>query len=793
MKKKKLFASLAIATAALFSLAACTNNGTATSNPDASKSIPAESTSTGASASTPAPSASTEATEVAVKIIAKYSDKANETLDTRNVNAGTTINRPNDTIKEGYEFVDYYANAALTTKFDFSQPITKATNIYAFYDNVATYKQIKAEAEAAGETFEIDERFNTITALEKATDYGTTARIVDGSKAGGTAAANISGLKAEIVPGGTDKGTLMVDFGGSQTTSIVRGYFEVEFTALQKDIFMEFHATGNKADGTSTTKYKVLRVGCDKSGKLRYKYNNDTDENNNFTYTFKANQIYHISYEIDTIAKNISIYSDTTKLFDYSYASETAITGGINGMVITNIKAADNDKVYVDNMLVNIVPFDLDDAKASAKDALQDEYNAYLAADKGNLGDDEFDMDVYATVTAALASGKDLIDTSTDPDTISTNKASASTALEAAVNTTRTTQKTAVRALINDTRFAQEQIDQATGYGETDPEGQLTALKTKYDALAASDSVVTLDDLRNLFEAYTDDVEDILAEKVELTVNYYEYGYNRQEITAFAEGVTYYTENSGEYTAVAADATFDSTKAYYTYGPVQVVDNSTPVTSTVRVVKDKSLAKYTFDACAGYKLVSGVYTDAAFTTILDNNKTYSAADNLYVIVTNTATWNCKDLVVTSADENKDYKNVDLILGVAETSGSVTLKLNGDKNASIGIELGKSSGGKVVITLDATAKVTFGLSSTGSGNNSADTKLQTKAGATVTTLVFNPAGTESTNTNGVLDIKKNTSSIATYTLDAGEYELLTAGSSRGVRVQYITIEYINNQA
>ena len=98
MKKKKLFLSLAIASAALFSLAACNNTGNAgasTSVPSATPSASSQSTPEASSSAPAASSSNAEASEYSVVIKAKYSDKTTtDTLDTVTVAAGTKINRP---------------------------------------------------------------------------------------------------------------------------------------------------------------------------------------------------------------------------------------------------------------------------------------------------------------------------------------------------------------------------------------------------------------------------------------------------------------------------------------------------------------------------------------------------------------------------------------------------------------------------------------------------------------------------------------------------------------------------
>lgn len=51
-------------------------------------------------------------------------------LPSQSVGNNEKIQKPNDPSKEGYRFVDWFADENYTTKFDFDKPITKATTIY---------------------------------------------------------------------------------------------------------------------------------------------------------------------------------------------------------------------------------------------------------------------------------------------------------------------------------------------------------------------------------------------------------------------------------------------------------------------------------------------------------------------------------------------------------------------------------------------------------------------------------------------------------------------------------------
>ena len=651
MKKKKLFLGLAIASAALFGLAACNNTGNAGGSTSVPSVTPSTSQSTPeASSSAPAASSSAaEATEFSVVIKAKYSDKTStDTLSTVTVANGGKINRPNDTVKEGYVFVDYFTNSALTSKFDFGNTtITKATTIYAYYDNQTKYNEFKTDAAENGITaFDIDEAFNSITSLEKSTDFSTTPRLVDASE--GSAAVNISGLKAELVSDGTNKGRLTVDFGGSQTTSTIYGYFELVLGQLQKDMLFEVFANGTKSDGTATSKYKLLRIGIEKTGALRAKKDNDANEISlTNPFKFAAEKKYSVAYQIDTTAKKFQLGVDDAIIFEYDYSNDSVT--GINGVSITNVKPADGDKVYVDNMLCKVAAFDLTSAVANAQEELQDQYDESATLDQGLVFTDEQFATIYAPVKTSLDEGKALIATATDAATLLTKLGTAQTNLETAVNTLRASFKSQAKDEIAAKTLSASDIAAATAFGETDPEAQLAALKTKYTALIDADDYAICG-VQELFDDFDERADDIAREKIIMTLNFYEYGYKAQTgLTAFASGVTYYTEAEGVYTKVGASAEFDAAKTYYTYEPLPVKDASNnPVTESFRMVKGDNMRKYEVTPSAGYRALVNIFVNDTFTTQLAT-QTFDADSNLYVIETNTIKWNCRDLTVDADD------------------------------------------------------------------------------------------------------------------------------------------------
>ena len=63
-------------------------------------------------------------------ITVTYAD-GEETLSTQTILSGSTAVRPSDPVKDGFDFVGWYADEALETPYDFTQVLTEDTTIYA--------------------------------------------------------------------------------------------------------------------------------------------------------------------------------------------------------------------------------------------------------------------------------------------------------------------------------------------------------------------------------------------------------------------------------------------------------------------------------------------------------------------------------------------------------------------------------------------------------------------------------------------------------------------------------------
>ena len=79
-------------------------------------------------------------------------------IDPVNVYEGETVAKPNDPVKEGFEFAGWYKDSEHTEEFDFDTPITGNITLYAKWDPL-----IKVTFVANGDGFLGDEKLTIFT------------------------------------------------------------------------------------------------------------------------------------------------------------------------------------------------------------------------------------------------------------------------------------------------------------------------------------------------------------------------------------------------------------------------------------------------------------------------------------------------------------------------------------------------------------------------------------------------------------------------------------------------------
>ena len=328
MKKKKLFLGLAIASAALFSLAAC-NNGSTT--PSVSSEPPA------ASSSQPAASGSQQATDYTATFVAIVDGERDSALLSKTATSSNSkFARPTDAemAKEGYQFQGFYSSATLSSEFNFDNAVSANTTIYCKYHKMTTYDVLKADTEHLifAQDFNSTVSKTTVDKLScKATEptiyvENDTDPEFDGSK---------------LNMGDQGKGVLF-DFGGAKS-GVIKAYFEVSFQMTQGEAFAQLVGTSS---GKTDDEVFAIRTS---SKKFYYRFDGGDDvavgDNNSVT----VNQNYAFFIELDTAEGKLSITQDGVKVVDNVSTSITEV----KGLKFTCKKSTDkHSKKSIDNVAV---------------------------------------------------------------------------------------------------------------------------------------------------------------------------------------------------------------------------------------------------------------------------------------------------------------------------------------------------------------------------------------------------------------------------------------------------------
>ncbi len=329
MKKKKIFLGLAIASAALFSLAACnsTSQSGSTSTPAASTSVPAAS-------STPV-AADYTATFVAVVDGERDSALISKTATSSNGKFARPADA--DMAKEGYLFQGFYSNATVTTEFNFNNAVSANTTIYCKYHKMTQFDTLKADTDH----LVFAEDFNSTTVSKSVVDKlsckATTPTVYVESETD----PEFDGSQFNM--GDAGKGILF-DFGGAKS-GVIKAYFEVSFQQTQGEAFAQFVGTDPSANKTDDEVF-ALRTS---SKKFFYRFDGGTDVALSTNNAVAVNQKYAFFIELDTSEGKISITQDGVKVVDNAATTITEV----KGLKFTCKNSADkHSKKSIDNVAV---------------------------------------------------------------------------------------------------------------------------------------------------------------------------------------------------------------------------------------------------------------------------------------------------------------------------------------------------------------------------------------------------------------------------------------------------------
>ena len=425
MKKKKLFMGLLLGAAA-FSLAACTNTG---NNTTTSGTTPTTVTTTNGGTTTTTTQASTK---YDVKYYAVVDGTATEvTTAKQEVAEGTTTTAPADSLaKDGYKIVGYYTNAACGDEFDFTAPITEATEVYVLYEELGLYDSIATSTnkvfatDFAAITLKQDDKFNK-TAVDFAVNDTSAVKVENGAL---TFPKNSSAF---------------VSFGGDKGTGIYNIYFEMKFTSSGNGEGV-FQLHGNEEGKEETMLFEMRN---DSAG-IQWSYG--ADQKQPFTPAISmGTSIHKFLYTLNTATGNLTIKH---ALDDAEMAEVYNKIVNIRGLIGVKFQGSKTDK-QLDNIAVSFEAQTKSDYVA-AKDALYESVNSYVTEVNANTS---LDAAIKEYVAKEAATTKESLDAAFTKDAVD--------ALATSWNSFKTAEK--VLVTIQPTVSGLESTKVATTVGKT--------------------------------------------------------------------------------------------------------------------------------------------------------------------------------------------------------------------------------------------------------------------------------------------------------------------------------------
>ena len=810
MKKRRILVSLALASAALFSLAACgKTESTPTPTPAPTSAAPAPATS-----STPAASSSVQAADkVTVKYIAKYSDGAADeelTALATQIDKNTKATAPAENpTKDGYVFKGF-KNKTTHLPFDFNANITKNTDIVAYFYKPGTYDEIAASDDAVM-AYDFDDA--AIGAKIPAYDANVTGlsndKEADAETYGATVVVKDYHNMLKTYDLGSGQTKVLFNIKDAITNSKVTIYakFKLDGTMGSKWPFIEV-LTDN---GTSTV--AAYGFGGDSNKKIGYRLGSNETYENYKDELLEVDKEYNALFEIDTDAKTIKLtlngeaFDPVSADFD-NIAGVKFVTGGSAG---TYTNHSDERFILIDQFAVKAEANDIATVKSGAKSIVKDAYDGFLATDKTA----EIDDTDWASVKTAYENAYNengTIDAATDAAGVKAARDAAITAIGTAVNALRTAKLAELKTAITSWSFAVD-TEANTKYAalssvdKADSDAELAKLKEKYTK-DVDGVIYTAKNIKEGFEILDQFVADARAccgERAVITVKYYKYVYTEATgLTSWAENTEYFTKAEFEYVLV------DQTKVT---APASGVKYYTRTISSYGAEKDK-----TFKAIKGFTtsiskvekvddfFVNSAYTDDKLTTLFDFDNTKINQDTtLHVLISNVAKWSKTDYNGHANDEAiPDNYKIAEICKIVNTSSSKyaknkTSKVDGVQTTNcIGFSFEKGRGClQIDVKEGFTATINVIIGSDGSSNTTDKiylTNITTSTPEVVKTgIVLNKDSADSTSTfdssTGEIKVKGTDGKTSlTLTLSAGTYKLGdSSDSSKALRIQGVTVE------
>ena len=321
MKKRKILLGLALAAAAVFSLSACGDDTTPTTDP------------TPTVDPTPNTPPATEKVKVQYYKVIEGESPVEITGAKQEIDKGSKTTKPETALAvDGYRIVECYTSAGCTDVFDFSKAINADTKVYVKYVQITKYDELSASANKvlafdfnSDMTLDIDDSLKFEATAPKVVAKSENVKVVN-----------------DVLSLGTDSDGAIVDFGQKITKpGLYNIYYEITFAAKagQGESIAQINGTN---DGTTYARVFELR---NESAGLGYSFDGATKVATDPTVALAANKTLKIFIELKTAEGTIKVYNDGEKVVD----TTTSITG-VNGLKFQQNGTKSN--LTIDNVAV---------------------------------------------------------------------------------------------------------------------------------------------------------------------------------------------------------------------------------------------------------------------------------------------------------------------------------------------------------------------------------------------------------------------------------------------------------
>ena len=388
-----------------------------------------------------------------------------------------------ETAVAGYEFIGWYTTKNATKAYDFTKVLTADTNIYGKYEKIdEAYAAINS---SENKIFAYD--FNNTTATSTLEGY----QLKEVSEGNGSYAF-VAGKLQINCSNDSNFDKIALDLEDAPIRDgVVKGCFKLSTSTISSLNFVKFVGAEGQA----------YEIGATTNG-LRYNGSEDKQT------PIKADTEYRFAFVMDLVNNKFTVTVD---------GAETAIKDiAINFTEFNGIefggKKSTSLSVTIDNLALEAELASLDEVQAASLNVLDNLYNSYVATDKL---DDDFNPLVYTPYN----NGKTAVQAATSVSEANAAREAAIAAMNEGLATYRTNKKTEFTNLISDF-----ELDQ-TKYNALSPEDQAAAYEayanvvSTYTALIAKATTVL--EMSAIYEKAEEKCDYILADKYDITVNFY--------------------------------------------------------------------------------------------------------------------------------------------------------------------------------------------------------------------------------------------------------------------------------